>query len=320
MLICGFPAWGMSAELTKVRVQMDWDPTEVHPGYLLAKDLGFYAQEGLDVEFLPGRGSALVASIMAVDKAQMGFIDAAVLLSAKEKGVPIKAVAATLESNPLAVFFLKENGISSPKDLKGKNFLSEFKSFRHYHLLALLNKAGLSAEDLTILDFSGSTGARLQILFSKKVDAVACNSFSAYYKETRLENVPGFGRFLFRDFGVEAINKVVAARIDFAKENPKIVSGFLKASAKGWKYALENTKDAARALVKYSDGVSSEKIFKEGFEAMIPFIKSAETQKLPWGFMSSRDWQETQKVFVETGLLKKKMPLEEIFTNEFLAR
>jgi len=306
-----------AAELTKVQVQMEWDPSPLHLGYIVAREKGFYTEEGLEVEFLPGRGSTLVASIVGANKAPLGFIDTSVLLSAREKGLPLKAVAVSFRSNPTALVFLKKSGIKEPKDLKGKSILSDFKSYRHNHLLAFLSRVGLSPHEITIQDFSGGTGGRIQMLLSEKVDSTTIVLFDAFTKDGLVKDHEGIGYFLFRDYGIESISRTIVANEKFVKTSPETVRKFVRASAKGWEYAIKHPEESIQALVKFAPDLK-EDMMRAGWVAAIPFIKGKETQKQSWGYASLQDWEETQRVFVETGLLTGKTPVKDAFMNEFL--
>lgn len=322
LLFSGHTAIG--AELTKLQVQMPWmvKVAEFAP-YFLGIEKNFYSEEGLQIEILPSSGSAAAAKIVGAGKVPLGFVDAPVLLLARESGAQIIAVAAVLQRNTGAIFYMKGRGIKNLIDLKGKTVLSEFPSFRHPSLLALISNIGLNPEDeedIKIVDFGGTAGGRVQALLNGQVDATTLNFFSVQDQSRMLKDNPDVGYFLFKDSGVDSISRVIMANEDFLKKNPAIVSKFVRGSAKAWEYALARPQETIRALRKYVPDMtdSQEKLELDSFEASRPFLKSPQTQDKPRGWMSEKDWTRTQDIFLKAGMLKKKEPIGTVFTNKFI--
>ena len=77
----------------KIKFQTDWYPQPEHGGYYQALARGFYAEEGLDVEILPGGPNAQVMTSVAVGRADLGMTNGDDVIVAIARGVPIKMVA-----------------------------------------------------------------------------------------------------------------------------------------------------------------------------------------------------------------------------------
>jgi len=299
-------------------VQLDWDPYYFHAPYALGIDLGLYAQEGLEIEFLPGRGSATVAPSVATDRATFGFIDASVLLLSREKKMPLKAVSGISHGNPVAVFFLKDSGIKKPKDLEGRSVLVSFKSFKNTVTTVFLEKVGLSRERVKMVDTSAPEGSLIQLLLSKKADAIVLFANMGFYQGKLLKDRSDFSYFVYRDYGVDSLNKVVVTNEKTIKENPELIHRFVRASAKSWERALADPTAAMKALKKRFPAIN------EGYEltsfvANRPFLYGSESKAKGLPYMSPKDWQETQELLVKTGLLPpKSKKLEDSYTNKFI--
>ena len=107
----------------KIRVVLDWLPNTNHTGIYVAKDKGYFSEEGLEVEIVqPPEGGAL--TLLASGDAQFGISfqeEIAAALTA-EDALPVKAVAAIIQHNTSGIISLKENGIESPKGMEGKKY------------------------------------------------------------------------------------------------------------------------------------------------------------------------------------------------------
>src|SRR5262245_11288878 len=89
---CGKKAGPVHADhgLTKVRFQTDWYPQPEHGGYYQALAKGFYKEEGLEVEILPGGPNAQVKQQVAMGQADLGMTNGDDVIVAIARGLPIQ--------------------------------------------------------------------------------------------------------------------------------------------------------------------------------------------------------------------------------------
>lgn len=79
------PAAALQTNLTPLSLQLNWNPNAEHAPYFLGRDLGFYAEEGIELEILPGQGSAAAAQLVGTGSSQFGVAvaDALVIATAQ---------------------------------------------------------------------------------------------------------------------------------------------------------------------------------------------------------------------------------------------
>ena len=75
----------------------------------MARDKGFYKEEGLDVEILEGSGSTTVAQLVANATNPVAYVDAATMMRGIGAGMPIKAVGVTLQQSPMSFIYRADN-------------------------------------------------------------------------------------------------------------------------------------------------------------------------------------------------------------------
>ena len=116
---------GKSKSNQKIKIVLDWVPNTNHTGLYVAKDLGYFKEEGVDVEIVqPPEGST--TALIGAGGAEFGisFQDTLAKSFSKENPVPVTAVAAILQHNTSGIISLKEKGIDLPKKLEGKKYAS----------------------------------------------------------------------------------------------------------------------------------------------------------------------------------------------------
>lgn len=93
--------------LKHVTVVLDWTPNTNHTGLYVAKEKGYFKDEGLDVDIIqPGEAGA--DQLVAAGKAQFGISAQESITEARIQGVPIVSIAAIIQHNT--------SGFASPKE------------------------------------------------------------------------------------------------------------------------------------------------------------------------------------------------------------
>jgi NitT/TauT family transport system substrate-binding protein len=108
-----------SSGLTPVRLQLDWYPQPEHGGFYTAQMLGYYKAEGLDVTLLPLPQYGSVAQLVSSGKADIGLGSSDQILEWDSNGLPLVAIAATMQHDPQAIMVHKDSPIHDFKDIEG---------------------------------------------------------------------------------------------------------------------------------------------------------------------------------------------------------
>jgi len=233
----------------KASVRLKWVTQAQFVGFYVAKAKGFYDAEGLDLTINAGgpnlNGETLVASNSDTFAVAGGLEN---LLAGRAKGLPIVGIGVMLQRTPSAYVTLAGSGIKSPQDFKGKT-VSTFFSGAHNTLYAMLAKTGVPQDDVKVIPQAVS----LAPFLDKQVDVATVMLFN---EMITLRN-RGVDLTVFRaeDFGVNFPNDMIITNETTIKERPKLVQGFLNASLRGWKYALENQAEAIDILLKVAPGL-----------------------------------------------------------------
>lgn len=236
---------------TAMPFALDWKFEGPAAPYFLALDKGYYAAEGMDVEISEGAGSLDAIPKVATGAFPIGFADINSLMKFLDQnpGAPVTAVMMVYDKPPFAVVGRKDLGIEAPKDLEGKVLGAPPPdgAWAQFPIFAAENGLDMAAITVEPVGFP----VREPMLAEGKVAAVTGFSFSSTLNLKRL-GVPLEEQsvLLMADYGVALYGNAVIVNTDFAKENPAMVTGFLKATAMGWKDAIAEPGVAVEALIK----------------------------------------------------------------------
>ena len=249
-------AMNVSAEdMTKITFCLDWTPNTNHTGIYAAKALGYYEEEGLDVDIVqpPENGAVLMC---AAGQAQFA-VDAQDTMAAaldQEEPLGITAVAAMIQHNTSGILSRAGDGIDSPKGLQGKVYSTWESPIELAMIEYVMEQDGGDYSEVTLIpnDITDEPAA----LTAHQTDAVwIFYGWSGINAE--VEGVD-CDYWSFADISPELdyFTPVIVANDSFLEESPDVARAFLKATAKGYEYAIENPKEAADMLIE-GDGTGS---------------------------------------------------------------
>ena len=140
--------------------------------WMLAKARGYYAEEGLDIEFQAAKGGVDVAKQVGAGNAVIGGAIGDTPVIVRANGIPVKAVAVLGGRSLTQLVARSDSGISKPADLKGKTVTTmSFQDTTYYALLGSLASADLSKDDVNIQG-AGPAGV-WKLFIAGEADAMA---------------------------------------------------------------------------------------------------------------------------------------------------
>ena len=240
-------AWAQDA----LTLQLKWVTQAQFAGYLVAAEKGFYEEENLDITILPGGPNIAPEQVIAGGGADIIVTWMAAGLSAREKGVPLVNIAQPFKRSGLMMICPTETGITSEADFPGKT-LGVWFFGNEYPFFAWMNKLGLSTEGgpdgVTVLQQSFD----VQPMIQGQADCISVMTYNEYgqaldagYGPENLTifNYTELGNDLLED-GLYVMEETLddPARVD-------AYTRFVRASMKGWQYAIDNPEEAAQIVV-----------------------------------------------------------------------
>jgi NitT/TauT family transport system substrate-binding protein len=245
---------GSASAQTEVKFALDWKFEGPAAPYFVAIDKGYYKAEGLNVTIDSGPGSVAGIARVAAGTYPIGFFDINSLVRFQDQN-PEKKVQAVLmvyDRPPFAIASVAKTGISKPKDLEGKvlgapppdGAFAQWKAFVHE------NKIDASKVKIESIGFP----VREPMLADGKVDAITGFSFSMHYNLLAKNLKPEDIKMMFMtDHGLVLYGNAIMVNPDYAKANPKVVAGFVKATIKGVLDTIKDPDAAIKTVMKRND-------------------------------------------------------------------
>jgi len=237
-----------------VKFALDWKFEGPAAPYFVAIDKGYYKAEGLDVTIDTGPGSVAGIARVAAGTYPLGFFDINSLVKFRDQN-PDKAVTAVMmvyDKPPFAIATTTKTGITKPKDLEGKVLGAPAADGAFAQWKAFVKENGIDDSKVKI-DNVGFP-VREPMLADGKVDAITGFSFSMHFNLLQKGLKPEDIRtMLMADHGLVLYGNAILVNPDFAKANPKIVAGFVRATIKGVIDTAKNPEAAIKSVMKRNE-------------------------------------------------------------------
>ena len=303
---------GKSKSNQKIKIVLDWVPNTNHTGLYVAKDLGYFKEEGLDVEIVqPPEGST--TALIGAGGAEFGisFQDTLAKSFAKENPVPVTAVAAILQHNTSGIISLKEKSIDSPKKLEGKKYATWEDNIEQAILKKLVTDDKGDFSKVKLIPYTIT-----DVVTGLKTDVDAVWVYYAW-DGIATERAGLQTNFLkIRDYGEELdyYSPVIIANNDFLKKNPEIAKKVLKAIKKGYEYAMKNPEESAKILVKNSPELDINLV-----TASQKWIsKEYQSDAKEWGIIDGNRWNRFYEWLYKNKAVEREIPKNFGYSNEYL--
>ena len=279
--------------------------------WMLAKGKGYYAEEGLDVEFVSAKGGVDVAKQVGAGNAVIGGGIGDTPLIVRANGIPVKAVAVLGGGSLMILATDKDAGIDSVEALKGRTVTTmSYQDTTFYALLGMLASVGLTRNDI---DAQAAGPANTWKLFI----AGEAHAMAAVPDWIAIARAQGKNMNLFpADDHFRSMAQAIIAADDTIAEQPELVGKLVRATLRGMKDIMA---DPAAASVDYVKAVPQHEGKEKAMEAVFRLYNQyVYPGQSTLGAMDEARLAALQEFYVTQGIVREAVPVEDLYTNRFV--
>jgi NitT/TauT family transport system substrate-binding protein len=276
----------------------------------LAEARGYYAEEGVDVEFITVRGGAEVATQVGAGNALVGGGIGDTSIIVRSNGGPVRSVAVLGGGALTTVVARADSGITDIAGLAGESVsVQSFQDTTFYSLLGALGTAGLSRDDLDI-QAHGPQGV-WQLFVSGDVVAMSSVPDWIYLAESQgvdtvaLSSVEAF----------PSMAQAIIASDSAIEESPEAVCGVAHAIIRAIEDIQADPEAAAEDLIAFLQ----DNEFPVQPDSVLPIIEmyaenvyaGQETLGLP----NAERIGVVQEFYLDAGIIRDASPVDQLYTD-----
>jgi NitT/TauT family transport system substrate-binding protein len=314
------PAIAQTAAPEKFQFRLNWTIYGEHAPFFVARDKGFYKEEGLDVEILEGSGSTTVAQLVANMTNPVAYVDAATMMRGVGAGMPIKAVGVTLQQSPMAFIYRADAPRPTKiEEIKGSRIAITAGDASLAIFTAFMGKLGMKVDDVNLITVANPQ-SKEQAVLNKQADSLL-GYFMDQGPRMQLQTGVKMGWTRLYDMaGVSTLSSAIIVNTEWLKDakNQDRIKRFLRASQRGWQYTVDNRKEAAEIFLKHAPAFNMEIALLE-IDGTVSIMRTKNTEGKAIGWSAPADWKDTQELLEKFARLKAQPNLNVYYTNEFLS-
>lgn len=312
-LIGGTTSAQAEPQATQVTLRLNWKYTGPHAAYFLGKELGYFAEEGIDLVLNEGNGSGNTALLVANRSDMFGLADAAAVLPAIVEGLPIVAVAMVSPRSRLAVIARADSGIQSLDDLHGKQLAVTAGDSLTQIWPAVVAANNLDANAIRLVYVDAA--AKVPVVLENRAAALlGASSDQNFILEA--QGVPAV-TLDFADYGVNVLNLAIFVHQDTLERDGELIERFLRAVRRSFE-ALDANIEHAGELVAAATPELDPTVALNQTRAYATQILSPNCPDAPLLFNCPADWDQTLYLMREFQGLQTDADAASFYTNEFL--
>ncbi len=230
-----------SAGKDKLVLQLKWVPQAQFAGYFVAEEKGFYEDENLEVEVKSGGVGINPVDVLIADDADVAVAWTGNVLPAIAKGEELVNIGQGLQRTGMVLVAKKSSGIEKPADIKGKK-IGVWPGGNETEPFAFIAKQGLDRDkDVEII----SQAFDMNQLLNDEIDVASAMKYNelelVYESGLKPEDLTIFD---LEESGAGMLQDGLFVRKDYLDKNKDVLTRFLRASMKGWDYAVKNQEEA----------------------------------------------------------------------------
>lgn len=277
----------------KVNLRLKWAYQAQFSGYLVAKEKGFYKEQGLDVNIQPAGPDLKPYSTVAAGSDDIGIGIISQIITARSNGVPIVAISQMFQDSPNRFVIKSENSIDSLQQLKGKK-VGLWLGGDEIEFVAMLKNQGMTMQDIEVIPQKFSVAPFLQ-------DEYVCSQVMVYNEMNQIINQGYDGDKLQvispKDYNAAILGDLLFTSEKYLNEHPDLLQKFLVATYKGWQYTFEHPDEAIDIVLKYNPELKKDEQ-KQQLIAVLSLINTGSTETKGLGYINTPDYENAKAILL----------------------
>lgn len=304
---CGSGSSPSGSGAIAMTVVLPWYADPEGGGYFAAQSENLFKDKNLDVTLQPGGPQVSATQLVASGRAQIGHTDAAGIVQAQQQGIPVVAIAALYQDNPVGVLSHKDQNITSFDGMKGRTLVSQAGAL---YPVWLDKERGIP---LKTMQYQGSIAN-----FLKDPTLLQQGWPTNEVRQAEEAGVP-VNFVAYSESGFNPYNDVVFTSRDYLASHKAELKTFLETSIQGWHDYMSDVDVATRAneaILKANNEQSKESVWY-AWDAQRKYVVSGDgaTQL---GAMTDQRWSTLIDQLKKLGHIQKDVTPADLFDASLL--
>lgn len=300
---------GASAQLQKMTFMPAWTPQAQFAGYYVAKDLGFFEEEGIDLTIEHMGINSAKPGIVRIAEGEVDIIESHPIqaLLARDIGTNVKNVCQIAQNT--GMMLVSHEPIDSLKSLEGKKIGRWQSGFSEICEISCI------ANDLHVNWVPFLNGINLFI--SGAIDASVVMSYNEYNLLIEaMGEIPQENVIRFADFGYDIPEDGLYVTEQYLAQHPEAVDGFCRAAKRGWTWCLDHREEAIDIVMKWTKeaGIRTNRYHQRlMLDGMLDLLKNPRTGEVDYASIDKDKFDTLVNFLVQLNYISEPVSYKEFF-------
>jgi NitT/TauT family transport system substrate-binding protein len=307
------------AELIPIKYVQPWVIQGESAGQFAAVREGFFAEEGLDVEIIPGGPDVRAGALLASGSADFAVMNPAGVYTNRQEDIPVVGVGGINQADGLFIMCKTSTGIDGFEDLAGKK-VGIWVGGGEAGIQAATVKAGLAVEDVEWLPQKFS----MEEFFNDAFDCASATEWNekhVVYKEGYTAGTD-VNELRPTDVGLFLPGDSIVTLESTVAERPEVVQGLVTGTLRGWQWVCsseENRKAGAQYTVDAAPDLDLDLQIIQVNEMCSLMSQGPAAEAGMIGDMVQSSWQQSADAALAIGQLEQPADVATAFSDQFVA-
>ncbi|KHD86745.1 ABC transporter substrate-binding protein [Bacillus ginsengihumi] len=298
-------------KLQKVTIMLDWYPNAVHSFLYVAKEKGYFKEQGLDVDIKMPADTNDPLKMVAANQIDIALSYQPEVLVARGQHIPVQSFAAIVR-HPLNTLMVPAKGsVQSPKDLAGKTVGYPSVPLDEAIVDTMVKSDGGNPKKVKMVDVGWDL---IPAMARNKTNGLIGGYINHEELLLEKEGHP-MKAFSPTEYGVPDYYELVFVASEKAlKQKKDMYKKFMAAASKGQQYVKNHPKQSLNILLKHEEKSAplDKQVETKSLNILLPLM---DAKKQPFGYQDANTWKKVGDWLYQQKLLKSKIDTKSAYVN-----
>jgi ABC-type nitrate/sulfonate/bicarbonate transport system substrate-binding protein len=280
---------------------------------VVAREKGFFQEQGIEVDLLEGKSGTEAAQAVATGNDQFGYIPSVQVIQGINQGMPIQGLASCGRNTGMCWASHADVPLADPKALEGRKVSISTSSTFFQVWDGFARKFGVDKSKVDVV--AADPSARVGLVLQRQVDIMAdiflANDFVILQNRAN-ENL---NLLKLADLDYDPIGYVLVTNRSILTNDSGLGRGFTQATLKGLEYTLRQPDEVTQIMTHLYASTLGAAVIDGQIKQLLPLVN----KEPQIGKSDEAAWNHSLDILVDSAVIDKKLPLDQYFTNDFVA-
>ncbi len=293
-------------------LRFNWTIKGEFTPFFVAREKGYYAEAGVALELSEGKSGTQAVEVVGAGRDTFGYVPSIQVIEAINAGIPLKTVAAMGRYTGMCWASWSNVPLTKPKDLEGRRVSISPSStfFQVWAAFARTFRIDTSKVEVVHAD----PAARVGLFLSRRLDVMADIFWANDLVILQVRVGEPLNVLKLSDLNFDPLGYLLIVNTPALGRDPDLVKRVTEATLKGFRYTIDHPDEAIAIMTRLFGDRLGAKVIEGQVHNLIPLLN----RQPALGKAAQDAWARSLTILYSSGVINRRLPLKDYYTDEFL--